>query len=91
MRIDSPVVRCGVLTGLLVVGTAAAIAEAQTVSPRTRGSRVAQQTSPDRTPVERERGAAADRTDQEEPVRYNRAIVRIAQDYTVARHVMVAH
>ena len=91
MRILSPALRCGLLAGVVVFGTAAAVADAQTNSPRTRAARVSQ-TAPDQTPVERERGATPpDRRPQDETVYYPRAIVRIAQDYTVARHHVVRH
>jgi uncharacterized RDD family membrane protein YckC len=90
MRIVSIVVRSVCMAGVLVLTSGPSIVEAQEAA-RPRPTRLAQQTSPDQTPVERERGAAADRRTQDEPVYYPRAIVRIAQDYTVARHHVVRH
>jgi uncharacterized RDD family membrane protein YckC len=90
MRIVSVALRSVCMAGVLVLTSGPSIVEALEAA-RQRPTRLAQQTSPDQTPVERERGAAADRRAQDEPVYYPRAIVRIAQDYTVARHHVVRH
>jgi uncharacterized RDD family membrane protein YckC len=88
MRNVARVLQCCVLV-ILLVGSAAATLVAQTDSP-SRGVRVAQQSPPDQTPVERERSAPrSNRPTQDEPVYYPRSIVRIAQDHTVARHHVV--